>query len=94
MTLFTPRYDEGVNYSIRLVIEFKPMPLEEGEKLLPLLRQANGKYGFTELRENEGMYNALLLTIVEKKYKMKSKLEEIRNDVGKNTNDAYEKMKE
>ena len=49
MAIFTTRHDESVNYSIRLVIEFKPIALEEGEYILPLLRQANGKYGYTEL---------------------------------------------
>jgi hypothetical protein len=93
MAIFTVRHDESVNYSIRLVIEFKPIALEEGENILPLLRQANGKYGYTELRDNEGMYDAVLLTIVDKKYQMKSKLQEIRNEVGKNINDTYAQMK-
>ena len=34
-----------------------------------------------------------MLTIVDKKYKMKSKLQEIRNEVGKNINDTYAQMK-
>ena len=61
--------------------------------MLPLLKRANGKYGFTELRKNEGIYDAVMLTIVDKKYKMKSKLQEIRNEVGKNINDTYAQMK-
>ena len=39
------------------------------------------------------MYDAVLLTIVDKKYQMKSKLQEIRNEVGKNINEAYAQMK-
>ena len=93
MAIFTTRHDENVNFSIRLVIEFKPIALEEGENILPLLRQANGKYGYIKLRDNEGMYDAVLLTIVDKKYQMKSKLQEIRNEVGKNINDTYSQMK-
>ena len=93
MNLYTTRYDENVTYSIRMAIEFTPITQEEAEKLLPIIRQANGKYGYTELRLNEGMCNAVLLTIVDKKYKMKSKLQDIRNDVGKNINEAYAQMK-
>ena len=93
MAIFTTRHDENVNFSIRLVIEFKPIALEEGENILPLLRQANGKYGYIKLRDNEGMYDAVLLTIVDKKYQMKSKLQEIRNEVGKNINDTYAQLK-
>ena len=39
------------------------------------------------------MYDAVLLTIVDKKYQMKSKLQEIRNEVGKNINDTYAQLK-
>ena len=39
------------------------------------------------------MYDAALINIQKKKYKMKSKLQEIRNDVGKNINEAYAQMK-
>ena len=34
-----------------------------------------------------------MLTIVDKKYQMKSKPQEIRNEVGKNINDTYTQMK-
>jgi hypothetical protein len=93
MNLYTTRYDDNVTYSIRMPIEFTPITQEQGEKLLPLIRQANGKYGFIEPRLDEGMCNAVLLTIVDKKYKMKSKLQDIRNEVGKSINEAYAKIK-
>ena len=93
MNLYTTRYDDNVTYSIRMPIEFRAITQEEGEKLLPIVRQENGKYGFIELRLDGGMCNAVLLTIVDKKYKMKSKLQDIRNDVGKSINEAYAKIK-
>ena len=93
MNLYTTRYDENVTSSIRMALEFTPITHEEAEKLLPIIRQANGKYGYTELRLDEGMCNAVLLTIVDKKYKMKSKLQDIRNEVGKSINEAYAKIK-
>ena len=93
MDIYTRRHDEDVNYSIMLVVEFQPISLNEGEKMLPILRQKNGEYGSTNLREVDGMYDAALINIQKKKYKMKSKLQEIRNDVGKNINVAYTQMK-
>ena len=93
MNIFTTKHYEDANYAIRLVIDFKPISEEDAERMLPLLKRANGKYGFTELRKNEGIYDAVMLTIVDKKYKMKSKLQEIWNEVGKNINDTYAQMK-
>ena len=93
MNIYTRRHDEDVNYSILLIVEFQPISLDEGEKMLPILRQKNGEYGYTDLRELDGMYDAAIINIQKKKYKMKSKLQEIRNDVGKNINEAYTQMK-
>ena len=93
MDIYRTRHDEDVNYSIMLVAQFQPISLDEGKKLLPILRQKNGEYGYTNLREVDGMYDAALIHIQKKKYKMKSKLQEIRNDVGKNINEAYAQMK-
>ena len=92
MGIYTRRHDEDVNYLIMLVVEFQPISLDEGEKMLPILRQKNGEYGYTSLREVDGMYDAALIHIQKKKYKMKSKLQEIRNEVGKNINEAYAQM--
>ena len=93
MNIYRRRHDEDVNYSIMLIVEFQPISLDEGGKMLPILRQKNGEYGYTNLREFDGMYDAALINIQKKKYKMKSKLQEIRNDVGKNINEAYAQMK-
>ena len=93
MNIYTRRHDEDVSYSIVLIVEFQPISLDEGEKILPFLSQRNGEYGFTDLREVNGMYDAALIKIQKKKYKMKSKLQEIRNNVGKNINEAYAQMK-
>ena len=93
MDIYRTRHDEDVNYSIMLVVQFQPISLDEGEKMLPLLRQKNGEYGYTSLREVDGMCDAVLITIQKKKYKMKSKLQEIRNAIGKNINEAYAQMK-
>lgn len=51
MEIYTRRHDEDVNYAIMLVVEFEPISLDEGAKMLPILRQKNGEYGFTKLRE-------------------------------------------
>ena len=53
MAIFTTRHDENVNFSIRLVIDFKPISEEDAERMLPLLKRANGKYGFTELKKTK-----------------------------------------
>ena len=93
MSIYRRRHDEDVNYSIMLIVEFEPISLDEGERMLPILRQKNGEYGFTDLRKLDGICDAAIITIQKKKYKMKSKLQEIRNDVGKNINEAYAQMK-
>ena len=93
MNIYTRRHDEDVNYSIMLIVEFQPISVDKGEKMLPILRQKNGEYGYTNLREVDGMYDAAVINIQKKQYKMKSKLQEIRNDVGKNINEAYALMK-
>ena len=92
MDIYRTRHDEDFNYSIMLVVQFQPISLDEGKKLLPILRQKNGEYGYTNLREVDGMFDAALIHIQKKKYKMKSKLQEIRNEVGKNINEAYAQM--
>ena len=47
MNIFTTKHYEDANYAIRLVIDFKPISEEDAERMVPLLKRANGKYGFT-----------------------------------------------
>lgn len=46
MAIFTVRHDESVNYSIRLVIEFKPIALEEGIRYANAKRYSENKKDF------------------------------------------------